>query len=91
LGGIGLIINPRILLKKRKIYDLRLRVFLDSDIFELSVKIAVMKIARDNQVNHYDAVYRELSDSQLTGLKMISEQFSRELARSGGLNAIIFR
>ncbi|GHU52386.1 hypothetical protein AGMMS49975_08050 [Clostridia bacterium] len=90
LGGIGFTVDSENLLKKRKVYNLKLKAVLTHKSIELDVEITVIKMSVDGLDGYFcSAVYRNLNDSQLSGLKETSEIFSEELAWANKLEATI--
>ncbi|GHU77067.1 hypothetical protein FACS1894188_10630 [Clostridia bacterium] len=78
------------MLKKRKVYNLKLKAALTHKNIELDVKIMVIKMSQDGIGGFFcSAVYRTLTDSQVAGLKEISENFTEELAGVNKLEAVI--
>ncbi|GHU74888.1 hypothetical protein FACS1894188_04560 [Clostridia bacterium] len=93
LGGIGFTVDSGILLKKRKVYNLKLKAVLTERNIKLDVKIMVIKMSQDSQDGlggcFCSAVYRNLTDLQVAGLKEISENFTGEFAEENKLNVVI--
>ncbi|GHU56031.1 hypothetical protein AGMMS49975_18690 [Clostridia bacterium] len=90
LGGVGFTVDSDILLKKRKTYNLKLKAVLTHRNIELDVKIMVIKMSQDGLDGFFcSAVYRNLTDSQMSGLKEISENFTGEFAEENKLDASI--
>jgi hypothetical protein len=72
LGGLGFMAESNFVYEKQKTYDLKLKADLPWDEIELPLKIAVIRVTKNNDSNYsYGAVYRNLSRSQLDTLKQI--------------------
>jgi L-asparaginase/Glu-tRNA(Gln) amidotransferase subunit D len=88
LGVIGFITDKETSLTKRKVYNLKLKAVSDSVNVEFSVKIVIIKMSETDTGYDCRAMYRHLTNSQIDGLKAITEQFS-ELVDSGALEAVV--
>jgi hypothetical protein len=88
LGGIGFITDKETSLTKRKVYNLKLKAVSEKINVEFSVKIAIIEMSETDTGYDCRAMYRHLTDSQISGLKAISENFS-EIAESGTLEAVV--
>jgi len=78
LAGIGLTVNAKQKHKKRKIYSLRITAILPDETVNIDLKIAIIDIKKNEKCGYsYRAVYRNLSDTQLSVLKKIAENFTK--------------
>jgi len=92
LGGVGFSVNAEYLLEKRKVYSLKLKSSLPQKDVEVSVKVAIIEIEKSGNCRFCRAVYRHLSDMQISGLKEIIGSFESDSSVvTGMMSAVTIR